>query len=449
MAIVEGLRLSLYVTHPFVADLAFYLTPPGGGTVLAVISHVGGDGDNFGTSTSARTVLSDAATIAIESGTAPFVGEFRPSEPLNNLNGLTADGTWSLRAEDWAGADVGTLVAATLFITVDGTEYSFAAAGTPAAIPDNDPVGVTVTFSASFEAPVATPFASQTLTLVPVEQRRERTMQHSDVNAPWLAFITRFVGLVGAVGAPNAQPYLENIMFYDESEEITLPPATYVIASLVEEAVFDTVEANSSRDQAGETGNPLVAGGLTRTIVSVGGLLDEALPAIADPYALLPVSYGYDATIQRTHWWYPTFGPNAANAEPAYEPGSFRVLMGGYEVAAAGTPTPWTASSEPPYAPAQGWQTFTTNVATGHATADPGELARIDPAPGETLVDLAGLRLNALMYAIARNLTVGALTIRLDAYGLAQGSVAVGVGPSGVRRRGRIVGRGGDALQIG
>ena len=42
------------------------------------------------------TVFADDADTAIESGTAPFVGRFRPKDPLSTLAGLAADGATSI-----------------------------------------------------------------------------------------------------------------------------------------------------------------------------------------------------------------------------------------------------------------------------------------------------------------------------------------------------------------
>jgi subtilisin-like proprotein convertase family protein len=90
------------VIHTWVSDLRFYLQK--GNTGSLIINWVGGSGDNF-----INTVLNDSAAIPISSGTAPFTGSFRPSNPLTPFNGQQAGGFWRLVITDTASADTGIL----------------------------------------------------------------------------------------------------------------------------------------------------------------------------------------------------------------------------------------------------------------------------------------------------------------------------------------------------
>ena len=62
------------------------------GDQFVLIDHVGGTAANF-----VRTVLSDEATTPIGDGTAPFHGDFQPSQSLASLTGRLSTGTWKLR----------------------------------------------------------------------------------------------------------------------------------------------------------------------------------------------------------------------------------------------------------------------------------------------------------------------------------------------------------------
>ncbi len=90
------------VLHTWDSDLIFTLNK--GTTSVVIINQVGGSGDNF-----INTVLDDSATTPIASGTAPFTGSFRPSNPLTPFNTILTDGWWRLSIADVAAGDVGFL----------------------------------------------------------------------------------------------------------------------------------------------------------------------------------------------------------------------------------------------------------------------------------------------------------------------------------------------------
>ncbi len=87
-------------------------------------------GENFGLACSPdsqRTTFDDEATIPIASGVAPYVGSFRPAQPLSiftGKSGTNVNGLWQLRVTDTGGFSAGTIHCWSLSITptlcVDG-----------------------------------------------------------------------------------------------------------------------------------------------------------------------------------------------------------------------------------------------------------------------------------------------------------------------------------------
>lgn len=105
--------VKLYLTHVLDSDLTnISLISPDGTNVLLSAAN-GGGGQNYGTNCSpdaSRTTFDDAAGTAITSGTAPFVGTFRPQSPLSAFNGIaTLNGNWRLHIADGFGGSLGTL----------------------------------------------------------------------------------------------------------------------------------------------------------------------------------------------------------------------------------------------------------------------------------------------------------------------------------------------------
>ncbi len=98
------------VIHTWDSDMVMYLQK--GNTVVQIITNVGGSGDNF-----IHTKLDDSASIPIASGTAPFTGTYRPSNPLTPFNGISPNGYWRFSISDLAGGDTGTLRAWCLQLT--------------------------------------------------------------------------------------------------------------------------------------------------------------------------------------------------------------------------------------------------------------------------------------------------------------------------------------------
>ncbi|NOS85052.1 MAG: T9SS type A sorting domain-containing protein [Ignavibacteria bacterium] len=100
------------VYHTWDSDLSFYLQR--GNIGAKIINKVGGSGDNF-----IGTILNDSVANTIESGTVPFTGTYKPSNPLTVFNGnpgITGR-TWKLLITDTATGDTGSLVKWCIVIT--------------------------------------------------------------------------------------------------------------------------------------------------------------------------------------------------------------------------------------------------------------------------------------------------------------------------------------------
>jgi autotransporter-associated beta strand protein len=111
--------VSLYLTHTYDQDLTNISLIGPDGTTLMLSAANGGSGQNYGSGTSdaSRTTFDDAAATSITSGTAPFVGTFRPQSPLSAFIGSTnVNGNWRLHMADGYGGSLGTLRAWSLFL---------------------------------------------------------------------------------------------------------------------------------------------------------------------------------------------------------------------------------------------------------------------------------------------------------------------------------------------
>ncbi|MCY2987411.1 MAG: proprotein convertase P-domain-containing protein, partial [Planctomycetota bacterium] len=99
------------ITHTWDADLQASLTSPSG-TCVELFNRVGWSGDNF-----QGTTLDDGAAIGIGDGQAPFIGHFRPQQPLSSFAGEDPNGVWILSLLDSAFADQGVLQSWSLVLT--------------------------------------------------------------------------------------------------------------------------------------------------------------------------------------------------------------------------------------------------------------------------------------------------------------------------------------------
>jgi len=108
---VVDVDVTVTLDHPYDADLEIYLRGPNG-VEIELSSDNGGAGSDY-----TATVLDDEAPASIQTGSAPFSGRFRPEQPLATFDGLSAAGSWILRAFDDSTGDMGTFVSWTLELT--------------------------------------------------------------------------------------------------------------------------------------------------------------------------------------------------------------------------------------------------------------------------------------------------------------------------------------------
>ena len=102
--IISDVNVTLNINHEFNADLDVKLIGPDG-TEVILFEDEGGAGDNF-----TNTTLDDAASSAIDTGSPPFTGTFRPQGNLSDFNGLQSAGNWTLSITDDGFGDGGNLI---------------------------------------------------------------------------------------------------------------------------------------------------------------------------------------------------------------------------------------------------------------------------------------------------------------------------------------------------
>jgi len=93
------------------------LTSPSGrtSTLFSRPGGAGNSGNNF-----CQTSLRNGAANSIQNiliAQAPFTGTFAPSQSFSVFSGDSANGTWTLHAEDDAGADFGSVRAFSLDVS--------------------------------------------------------------------------------------------------------------------------------------------------------------------------------------------------------------------------------------------------------------------------------------------------------------------------------------------
>lgn len=104
--------VDLIVSHTYNADIELSLVSPGG-TTVSLINDRFGSGDNLGNPASCPgsvlTLRADGAALSAAAANN-VTGVWAPEQPLSNFhNGSNPTGTWTLRACDDLGADVGAI----------------------------------------------------------------------------------------------------------------------------------------------------------------------------------------------------------------------------------------------------------------------------------------------------------------------------------------------------
>jgi subtilisin-like proprotein convertase family protein len=109
--LASDVNVHVRLDHTFDFDLQITLIPPSGQRIV-LSQNRGGDGDNFGIGippAHTPTVFDDQAATPIAAGAPPFVGSFRPDDPLALANGESVNGDWILEIADQFFLDSGTL----------------------------------------------------------------------------------------------------------------------------------------------------------------------------------------------------------------------------------------------------------------------------------------------------------------------------------------------------
>lgn len=112
--VLSKVAVQVRITHTFDGDLILRLRSPDN-TVVLLSYQLGGNGAGFGTDCPADgndTTFDDQAATSILAGTAPYVGSFRPQEPLSAFagkSGAQVNGNWTLEVVDVGAADIGNI----------------------------------------------------------------------------------------------------------------------------------------------------------------------------------------------------------------------------------------------------------------------------------------------------------------------------------------------------
>ena len=118
---VNKVTVSMFVSNAYDYFMTLQLIAPDG-TSNMLSANNGLLGQNYGLSCadSQRTTFDDDATTPVSFGSAPFVGSFKPDQPLAvyiGKSGTNVNGLWQLRATDQLGFYNGAIECWSLFIT--------------------------------------------------------------------------------------------------------------------------------------------------------------------------------------------------------------------------------------------------------------------------------------------------------------------------------------------
>lgn len=105
-------KVSVSIQHPFVYDLKLDLIAPDG-TAINLAKSPAFTGADFGNGL-VGTIFDDDALKSINQGVAPFLGSYRPMQPLSAFigkSGTNINGGWTLRVTDQYTNAVGVLIA--------------------------------------------------------------------------------------------------------------------------------------------------------------------------------------------------------------------------------------------------------------------------------------------------------------------------------------------------
>ena len=102
--ILSDVNVSVDISHTWDSDMDIVLISPAG-TRIDLSTGNGGSSDDY----TGTTFDDSGADGLVTAASAPFTGSFVPEQPLADLNGESAAGTWTLEITDTAGGDDGQL----------------------------------------------------------------------------------------------------------------------------------------------------------------------------------------------------------------------------------------------------------------------------------------------------------------------------------------------------
>ncbi len=111
--VIADINVTINLFHTWDGDLEIKLVGPDNTEVML------SDQNGFSGSNYTGTVFDDDASVNISSGSAPFTGSFIPDGDLNDFNGLSSAGDWTLVITDLFNVDGGSLLDWTIQICAD------------------------------------------------------------------------------------------------------------------------------------------------------------------------------------------------------------------------------------------------------------------------------------------------------------------------------------------
>ncbi len=117
--VIDEVRVSIRMDHTTVGDTQVSLIHPDG-TEVMLSENRGGNNPDLGSGTCENgtlAVFSDSAPLSVRGVDAPFIGTYRPDQPLSLLQGKSVAGVWRLRISDVFDDDSGSLLCWALNIT--------------------------------------------------------------------------------------------------------------------------------------------------------------------------------------------------------------------------------------------------------------------------------------------------------------------------------------------
>lgn len=102
---ILDMNVYLNISHPRVSDLEVRLIgPPPAATEIVLTDHTDVSGANY-----ENTYFNDEAEKTIDSGSAPYRGQFQPEQLLSTFDGSNSAGVWTLQVVDTVSEESGTI----------------------------------------------------------------------------------------------------------------------------------------------------------------------------------------------------------------------------------------------------------------------------------------------------------------------------------------------------